>query len=87
MQATIVRWGNSRGIRLPKTLLETVHLSDNDLVDVVADGSQIIIRKAVKKRSHVPLSERLKNWNGTQYKTIAEDDKWLVAESVGDEEW
>jgi len=87
MQTTIVRWGNSRGVRLPKVLLEAASLADNDLVDVVAEGGQIIIKKSEKRRKHIPLSERLKNWDGKPYEVLDEDKKWLEMKRAGDEEW
>jgi len=31
MTTTIVKWGNSRGIRLPKPFLEGLDLKDNDI--------------------------------------------------------
>ena len=87
MQTTIVRWGNSRGVRLPKLLLETARLADNDLVDVVAEDGQIIIKKSEEKRKHIPLSERLKAWNGKPYEILDEDKQWLEMKPAGDEEW
>ena len=86
MQTTIVRWGNSRGVRLPKMLLETANLADNDLVDVIVENGQIIIKKA-EKRKHIPLSERLNGWKGTPYEILAEDKEWLEMQPAGDEEW
>jgi len=85
MQTTIVRWGNSRGIRLPKVLLEAASLTDNDSVDIIAEGNQIIIKKAQSKKTHIPLSERLSNWDGTAYELLPEDKEWLESPPVGDE--
>jgi len=87
MQTTIVKWGNSRGVRLPKVLLESAKLADNDLVDVVTEHGQIIIKKAEEKRKHIPLAERLKNWDGKPYEILAEDKEWLEMEPIGDEQW
>jgi len=87
VQTTIVRWGNSRGVRLPKVLLETANLADNDLVDVVAEGGQIIIKKSKERRKHIPLSQRLKDWDGKPYEVMDEDKEWLEMMPVGEEEW
>ena len=87
MQTTIVKWGNSRGVRLPKTLLETASLTDNDLVDILAEDGQIIIKKSDKKRKHIPLSERLKNWDEKPYEILDEDKEWLEMKPAGEEEW
>ena len=42
MKTRIVRIGNSRGVRLPKPLLDQTGLSDE--VEVEAQGNQLIIR-------------------------------------------
>ena len=54
----IVKWGNSRGIRLSRHLLDSVNLTDNDKVDVVVENNSIVITKA-NTRKHKTLKERL----------------------------
>ena len=49
MKAHIVRIGNSRGIRLPKTLLEEAQLDDE--VDLQAEPGRILISKTTKPRA------------------------------------
>jgi len=44
MKARIVQIGNSRGIRLPKAVIEQAHLSDEVRIDV--EPNQIVIRSA-----------------------------------------
>jgi len=85
MQTTIVKWGNSQGIRLPKTLLESVNLTDSDIVDVVAENGSIIIKKSKVKRAHIPLAERLKGWDGQPYELTGQDKEWFNIEPAGDE--
>lgn len=34
MQATIQKWGNSQGIRIPKAFLEAVGMTENDCVSL-----------------------------------------------------
>ena len=41
MTTTIVKWGNSRGVRLPKPFLEGLNLKDNDAVDITTDNNTI----------------------------------------------
>lgn len=50
MHTTIVKWGNSRGVRLPKALLESVNLSESDPVEIVTDGDKIIIEKTKEEK-------------------------------------
>ena len=87
MQTAIVKWGNSQGIRLPKALLEEANLTDSDTVDVIAKNGSIIIKKAKSKRTHVPLAERLKDWEGQIYELTDEDKQWLNMEPIGEEIW
>jgi len=49
MKARIVRVGNSRGIRLPKALLDQAGLSDD--VELVAEPGRIVIAAAVRPRA------------------------------------
>ncbi len=49
MQIQISRWGNSLGLRLPRSLAEQIGVSVGGKVDVTADGDTLIVR-AVKPR-------------------------------------
>lgn len=49
MKARIVRIGNSRGIRLPKTLLQEAQLEDE--VELQAEPGRIQISKTAKPRA------------------------------------
>ncbi len=80
MKVSVVRIGNSKGIRLSKTLIEKYNIKDT--VDLILDKSQIIIR---------PLSNPRKGWD-LAFKKMAEngDDRLLfndVFEDENLEEW
>ncbi|MBI4246847.1 MAG: AbrB/MazE/SpoVT family DNA-binding domain-containing protein [Candidatus Rokubacteria bacterium] len=49
MKSSIVRIGNSRGLRIPKTLLEQCRLGDT--VELEAHRDRLIVRPAGKPRS------------------------------------
>jgi antitoxin MazE len=49
MKSRIVQIGNSRGVRLPKVLLEEAELADE--VELEAEPGRIVIRKATRPRS------------------------------------
>lgn len=88
MQTTVVKWGNSQAVRLPKTLLKTANISESDTVDLLPLKNSIIIKKAEKpQRRHIPLSERIKNWDGQPYELTQEDREWLDMKPAGDEAW
>jgi len=47
MQLNIVQIGNSKGIRLPKSLMQQCHVKD--LVNVEVKGNEIILRPILQK--------------------------------------
>ncbi len=77
MKASIVRIGNSQGIRIPKVVLEQTHLSGE--VELEVRDRQIVIRSAMKPRQ---------GWS-QRFRVMAEkgDDKLLDAEAVGQTSW
>ena len=87
MLTTIQKWGNSQAIRLPKAILETASIKENEPVQILAEQGKIVIVKSKSKREHIPLAERLKDWNGQPYELSTEDKEWLDLEPVGDEVW
>jgi antitoxin MazE len=83
MLATIQKWGNSQGVRLPKSILEEMLLKENDKVEIVSMNDTIIIRKATRRRrAKKSLGERFENYSG-DYQCIEFD--W--GEPVGEEVW
>jgi antitoxin MazE len=81
MNAIIQRWGNSQGIRIPKSVLEEALFFPNEEVDIVAEENRIIIKKATRKR-HITLAERLENFDG-EY--VFDECDW--GGPVGNEVW
>lgn len=83
MQTTIVKWGNSQGVRLPKMLLESVNLSDNDPVEIVAEGDKIIIQKSAGPQRRKTIQELFEGYEGGPFKTELVD----LGGPVGNELW
>jgi antitoxin MazE len=87
MQTMIVEWGNSHGIRIPKTFLQNMHISLNDPVDVVMENEKIIIKKANTPK-HKTTKERLFAFYGEsagQHYSEQKEIDW--GRPVGDEVW
>ena len=82
MTTNIVKWGNSRGIRLPKYLLDSVQLTENDTVEILTEDHNIIIKKIEKKLTHKTLKERLAEFEG-EYTF----EEWDTGKPVGNEVW
>jgi antitoxin MazE len=87
MQTTIVKWGNSQGIRIPKAFLKNIRVTENDPVDVTLENERIIIKKINAKR-HKTVKERLIEFYGEEYlkKNIPQEEiDW--GNPVGKEIW
>lgn len=63
MYATIQKWGNSQGLRIPKALLDAVGLRENDRVELVQAEDGIQIKKPAVTQ-HRTLEERLTAFYG-----------------------
>lgn len=75
MEVSVIKIGNSKGIRLSKTLLEKYNIKDT--VDLILESGQIIIK---------PLSKSREGW-GKAFKTMSEngDDKIFMNDVFEDE--
>jgi antitoxin MazE len=49
MRATVQKWGNSLGIRIPKALAQEVALETNSEVDLSMEGGTIVISPVTAK--------------------------------------
>ena len=80
MEASIIKIGNSKGLRLSKTILEKYHIKDK--VELILEKGQIILR---------PIESPRKNWE-EKFKEMANnnDDEPLMNDVFEDEnfdEW
>ncbi len=80
MYTNIQKWGNSQGIRIPKSILETASMKENDKVEIRAEHDCIIIRRSPKK--HLTIEERFKGYPG-DYKCREAD----TGKPAGNEVW
>lgn len=81
MHATIQKWGNSQGIRIPKAFLEALGMAENDLVELTRVDDNIVIKK-VHKEDNLTLEEIFKDYDG---EIAAEEFEW--GSPVGREVW
>ncbi len=61
MLAKIQKWGNSQGVRIPKSILNSAHFSDGEEVEIIAVDGRIVIEHT---KRHKSLKERLKGYDG-----------------------
>lgn len=65
INASICRWGNSYGVRLPKTFLELAGFGEHDEVSLTVGNGTITITKAEKEtRPYPSLRERFASYDG-----------------------
>jgi antitoxin MazE len=87
MQTTIVKWGNSHGIRIPKAFLQNIQIKENDPVDVILEKEKIIITKKIVKE-HKTTRERLTEFYGVDFNKKRKPQKEIDWGSpVGKEVW
>lgn len=79
MNTTIQKWGNSRAVRLPKSILEKAGIQENDSVELVVKEGNIIITPT---RKHLTLRERAAEYNGGY-----EPREWASGNPTGNEIW
>ena len=59
MSVKIQKWGNSLGVRIPKTVIEKVNLSENSEVEIEYKNGTIVIFPAKKEYSLDSLLEKI----------------------------
>ena len=86
MTATLQKWGNSQGIRIPKQIIKDLNLKENDILSIEKIDNAIVFKKA---KVHKSLKERLEEFYN---KPISKIKKIVVEEidtgsTVGEEIW
>ena len=61
MEVQLKPWGNSQGIRLPKTVLKEAGFQPNDILVVKAEDGRIVLYPSVR---HKTLEERAAEYDG-----------------------
>lgn len=56
MEAKIQKWGNSVGIRIPSSILKSLNIKTNDILNIEQEEDKIVIR--IPKKKKISLEER-----------------------------
>lgn len=75
MEAAIIKIGNSKGLRLSKTILEKYNIKDK--VEMILEKGQIILK---------PIDKPRNNWESAFREMNANNDDDLLLNDVFDEE-
>jgi antitoxin MazE len=54
MVSKVQQWGNSQGLRLPKTVLNLAHIEVGDEVEIIVDDNQILVKKVTPAKFDLP---------------------------------
>jgi antitoxin MazE len=57
MTATISKWGNSQGLRLPKDVINDLHLAIGDMVNVFVQDNKVIIEPIKREKIKYDINE------------------------------
>jgi antitoxin MazE len=80
---TLIRIGNSQGIRIPKALIEQARLEDKQLeFKIIDDGLLIQPVKKIREGWKEQFDKALK-----AQESSASDQEWLDAPLVAEEDW
>lgn len=82
MTTTVQKWGNSQGIRIPKSVLNEINVESGECVELIVDNGMLLIKKAENKRKHKTIEELFSGYTG-EYKCSEID--W--GENEGNEVW
>ena len=80
MEARIQKWGNSSGIRIPSSILKSLNIKTNDILNIEQKEDKIII--SIPKKRKISLSDKFNEYHG---KNLAKEFSW--DENVGREIW
>jgi len=80
MVATIQKWGNSQGVRLPKVFLDELNMREGNEVEILKQDDVIIIKNAAPKRK--TIQELFAGYEGDY---TPEEIDW--GKPVGNEIW
>lgn len=71
MEARLQKWGNSIGIRIPSSLLKSLHLKPNDVIELVQVEDKIVISKSNQQK--ISLAKRFQEYKGSN---LTEEFVW-----------
>jgi len=58
VEARLQKWGNSDGIRIPSSILKSLNIKTNDILNIEKEDDKIVI--SIPKKKHITLEERIK---------------------------
>lgn len=79
MKVSVNRWGNSKGIRLPKAVTEALDIEENDSLNIEIKDGAVILSKPKKE---ITIEEMFKDYKGGSFQAEIQE-----FEPKGNEKW
>lgn len=79
MKVSVNKWGNSKGIRLPKAVTESLDIGDNDSLNIEIKDNSIILSKP---KDEITIEELFKDYKGGSFQAEIQE-----FEPQGNEKW
>ena len=80
MEARLQKWGNSLGVRIPSSILKSLNIKTNDIVNIEKEDNKIVI--SMPKKRKISLKDEFNKYKG---KNLAKEFTW--DENIGKEIW
>ena len=59
---TVTKWGNSLGVRIPKSVVDSLNLKINDELEISADLNSLTLKKVKQDQNRMTLQDFFKNY-------------------------
>ena len=59
---TVKKWGNSLGVRIPKSVVDSLNLRINDELEISADLNSLTLKKVKQDQNRMTLQDFFKNY-------------------------
>jgi len=79
IKVSVTKWGNSKGIRLPKTVTEFLDIDDNDNLNLEIKDGAIILSKP---KNEITIEELFNDYEGGSFQSDIREFP-----PVGNEKW
>ena len=80
MRTKVVKWGNSLGLRIPKSFAKEVKVTEGTVVDLIMEDGQLVIRVATQPT--IDLDDLLAGITDSNLHYEVD-----TGDAVGDENW
>lgn len=88
---TVKKWGNSLGVRIPKSVVDSLNLKINDELEISADLNSLTLKKVKQDQNRMTLQDFFKNYQPSKkvlnlsWNTLR--DPWFDLKTLLDRVW